>query len=143
MLKYTPDLSSIAYFPNGKHSFRGQDTLTKEQLAFIVAPALTSFGPFNIYARLQWDIIGLNWLIGLLDLGGGSGSFPLIGLVLTVVVWAYQIRFGRMLAWNRNNWVSFEAFHQSERRWQPWGLLFFGLAILVALTNGQFTALPF
>jgi hypothetical protein len=43
----------------------------------------------------------------------------------------FAIVSGRRLAWNRNEWENFDSFVASEKVWQPWGVIFFIIFILV------------
>ena len=126
------------------------DKLSPEQIKYLKSLSLTIFGPFNVFARRHWDIV-LTALLGgtlltyLSGLGICLGGFILsvyrpLPLLLFVSLLIFGIVHGRRLAWNRNQWGSFEDFQRSEKRWLPWAIIVLVIVlipiILFSLSGG-------
>jgi hypothetical protein len=134
---------------------RVQESLTPEQIDYLRKPSVTIFGPFNVFVRRHWDMlltaIGLSVFVGIItglllpmDLltSGPNGHLytflaGLPGFIIALVIYGYfGIKHGRRLAWNRQEWVSFEVFEKSEESWRVWGYV--GIALFVVGLIAQF-----
>jgi hypothetical protein len=107
---------------------KNQGKLTPEQIDYIRKPSLTIFAPFNIIARRHWDILLSYLFISLLStiLTDNTPIVFLVSIIALVLGLTFFSFFhGRRLAWNRNNWGSFEKFKKSEAEWMPFAVVFF------------------
>ena len=118
---------------------KNKESLTPEQIEYIKKPSLTIFGPFNIIVRKHWDFLLALFGISFLERLAEDPSFPpllALGLFIAGIYLVYfMIVHGRRLAWNRNNYKSFEEFQRSEKAWEPWGVIVFVLFILAILVS--------
>ncbi len=86
------------------------------------------------------EIKGWNWgAAGLPLVWGLSHSvwLCLIGLI-PIVNWVWWIVMGVMgneWAWRKEQWESVEEFKRVQRKWMPWGIVFFILSILIMLAR--------
>jgi len=116
---------------------KNKENLTPEQIEYIKKPSLTIFGPFNIIVRKHWDFL-VAWLIlsffaRMAAYIGCPGWLTLALFIGEIYLVYFMIVHGRRLAWNRNNFKSFEEFQRSEAVWTPWGIVFLILYILATL----------
>lgn len=118
---------------------KDQTNLSPEQITYLKKPSLTIFGPFNVIVRKHWDFLVGGLLLRIIDrIITTESSFSEGGILLLSLVFLgfyiyflyFTIKHGRRLAWNRNNWKSFEDFQHSEDRWMPWGVIFFVIVCL-------------
>jgi hypothetical protein len=127
-----------------KEKFRWFDTkhvkdiedLSEKQVNYLKSTSLTIFGPFNVLFRKHWDfLISLALLVAISSLleyysGGGAVLIAVIYLIVYVYFLYFIAKHGRRLAWNRSNWQGFEKFERSEKKWMPWGVIFFVFMIV-------------
>lgn len=129
----------MKWFDTDLNNIKEMEKLNKEQIDYLQKPSLTIFGPFNILVRGQWDVFfGVILFNYLANEFTDDISFLFALLLLAAYIWLFYfaIIHGRRLAWNRNNWKSFDSFVESEKSWQPWGVIFFVIFILVNI--GEF-----
>jgi hypothetical protein len=125
------------WFNTDPRNIKDIEKLDEIQVRYIQKPSLTIFGPLNFFIRKQWDIIFafflLNFLVNALP---ENMNFLLIGLLIAYIwMFYFSIKNGRRLAWNRNNWKSFDSFVKSEKRWMPWGITFFVIIVLMNIAS--------
>ncbi len=123
----------MKWFDSNEENIKNKESLEKEQINYLTKSSFSIFGPFNMIVRKQWDVflafLGLR-ILGEVLISESSSFIVVIGL-FTFYVWLiyFSIKYGRRLAWNRNNWESFEKFKSSEKAWAPWGIIVFVLLI--------------
>lgn len=116
---------------------KNKETLSEEQISYLLKPSFAVWGPFNVLIRRHWDFLLVNIFMGLVDkiisFDDSTNSTILAFVILGFYAWFayFTIAHGRRLAWNRNKWDDFQHFKESERKWTPWGITFFGVTILV------------
>lgn len=146
-------LHSMKWF--NSENIRNKEELSEEQINFIKSRSITIFGPFNVIVRKHWDFLFITlaleiltgFIIGLIFPQvniSASGRFSVSDFFIFYVptyswillIYGYLgIKYGRRLAWNRNQWKSFESFKESEEKWHIWGCLGIGvLVIKIAIT---------
>lgn len=112
-----------------QHEYRDEQSLSPEQMCYLRRPSMNAFMPINAWACQQWDIlIAFPCLIACLflivSMDAGIREWLLISNIsVTGDMIFFSIKHGRRLAWNRNEWKSFEEFQQSETKWLPWGVV--------------------
>lgn len=109
-----------------KNEIKGKESLTPEQIDYLIQPSITILGPFNFIFRKQFDFF-LIWffLVGVgefyLSDSDETSSLSVLYFVINGFLqgWVayFFIKNGRRLAWNRNKWINFEAFQKSEAKW--------------------------
>ncbi len=110
---------------------KNKENLTSEQIEYLKKASLTVFGPFNVLFRKHWDFILAFILIYLLDeFIAKTFALSLAVFVGSLYVNYFTIIHGRRHAWNRNEWKDFQDFEQSEKKWMPWGMIFFAIWLL-------------
>ncbi|MBI3046588.1 MAG: hypothetical protein HYY86_03590 [Candidatus Harrisonbacteria bacterium] len=123
--KYVKLEKSKAWFDT--KYIKDEEQLTQEQIAYLRKYSITIIGlwPLNALVRKQWDLVIILVIIYFLLPAGVAlleiYSSVYLAIALTVVPsiwWLYfSLKHGRRLAWNRNEWKSFESFEKSERVW--------------------------
>jgi len=120
---------------------RNRDKLSSDEEEFVLSPSISVFGPFNIFARGLWLIVGIHLLSNYLveyDFEYWMWILILVGLgYFYFAIWKH----GRRWAWNTNKWESLNAFKESERKWHPWGILglvLIGLALAFGFIQGWY-----
>ncbi len=109
-----------------KTELKGKETLTEEDVAYLLKPSLATMAPFNCILRKHFDNV-----LAFIILGGGyflltqsddmgllSALFLLINTALMGWLFYFFTKHGRRLAWNRNQWKDVEAFKKSETKWE-------------------------
>ncbi len=81
----------------------------------------------------NWGAAGLTWIWGLWHGVWISLLFfiPVINIIMVIVM---GIK-GSEWAWKAQKWQSVESFTASQKKWKPWGILFFILMILGLVSN--------
>ena len=123
------------FVSTGPRGITKQEMLMPEQIAYISRKSITSFAPGNIIARSLWEIFGLQFGLNVILKISGFWWVDLLVLVGDVLLWSYQLKFARRLAWNRNRWLTFQDFEASERNWFPWGIVGIVLLVLVSFLS--------
>jgi hypothetical protein len=116
---------------------KNKESLSEKQISYLEKPSLTVYGPFNIIARNHWDFLIATFFILLLDdLSESVENTLVLYIFLGIIVYLHYffISNGRRLSWNRNQWKSFDKFKESEKKWMPWGVIFFIIMIFSFLS---------
>lgn len=108
-----------------KEELKDRETLTPNQIDYLLEPSLTTCAFFNCIIRKQYDnvvasavlVAGGIYLTLIEEIGLLSIIFLLMNSLLQAWLTYFFIKHGRRLAWNRNQWKSFEVFEKSEARW--------------------------
>jgi len=108
-----------------KSSIKDREQLTDEQIAYLLRPSLSIFGPLNCLFRRHFDYLFVNLFLIAAGLFLGWVEYPdeliivysLINSILLCAVTYFFIKHGRRLAWNRNQWKDFDSFQASENKW--------------------------
>lgn len=90
----------------------------------IVPPEIGGWNWAAFSLSIIWGICNSVW-ISLLCL------IPLVGFFVSL----YLGIKGNELAWKKQKWISVEDFKQTQKKWQPWGIVFFILWILSTAGN--------
>jgi len=91
-------------------------------------------------SEIPKEIAGWNWgAAGLTWIWGASHrvwiSFIMFIPLVNLVFWIYLGSKGNELAWRADNWESIEKFLEVQRKWKPWGIVFFVLGILATISR--------
>lgn len=76
----------------------------------------------------SWGAAGLTWIWGIYH-GVWISLLTFIPLVNIVMIIVLGIK-GNEWAWRARKWESVEKFVSSQKKWKPWGIVFFALMIL-------------
>jgi hypothetical protein len=76
----------------------------------------------------NWGAAGLTWIWGVYH-GVWISLLVLIPLVNIIMLVILGLK-GSEWAWKKQPWESVEKFTSSQRKWKPWGIVFFILGIL-------------
>jgi hypothetical protein len=81
----------------------------------------------------NWGAAGLTWIWGVYH-GVWISLLVFIPLV-NIVMWFVLGIKGSEWAWKSQKWESVDAFKIAQKKWKPWGIVFFILGILATLSN--------
>lgn len=108
-----------------KQEIKNQNHLTAEETSYLLEPSLSVVVPFNCIFRRHFDyllafimLLGGEILLSLpKEIGIISAVYLLINTFLQIWLLYFFIKYGRRLAWNRNQWKDIETFKKSEKKW--------------------------
>lgn len=120
-----------------KTELKDKETLTEEDIAYLLKPSLATLAPFNCIIRKHFDnvlafiilAVGYFLLNQSDDIGILSALFLLINTALIGWLLYFFTKHGRRLAWNRNQWKDVEAFKKSETKWEGLAVIMLGIQI--------------
>jgi len=128
-----------------KKELKNEGALPPDQVGFIRSNSFSIFGPLNIIIRKQWDLFftvilaqTLNKIASAIPSDTTAMLIWLLGTGIYIYLIIFAYKNSRRLAWNRNNWKSFEEFKASEDKWRPWGIIFFVIMILSLLYETEY-----
>jgi len=81
----------------------------------------------------SWGAAGLTWIWGVYH--RVWISFLVFIPIVNIVMIIYLGIKGNKLAWRADKWESVEKFLETEKKWKPWGIVFFALNILGIIGN--------
>jgi len=81
----------------------------------------------------SWGAAGLTWIWGVYH-GVWISLLTFIPIVNIVMVIVLGFK-GNEWAWRARPWESVEGFVSSQKKWKPWGIVFFVLMILVLISS--------
>jgi hypothetical protein len=76
----------------------------------------------------NWGAAGLTWIWGVYH-GVWISLLAWIPLINVVMIIVLGIK-GNEWTWRARKWESVESFLSSQKKWKPWGMLFFAFAVL-------------
>jgi hypothetical protein len=76
----------------------------------------------------NWGAAGLSWIWGIYH-GVWISLLMFVPIVNIIMVFFLGLN-GNEWAWKAKKWTSVEQFVASQKKWKPWGILFFSLFIL-------------
>lgn len=81
----------------------------------------------------NWGAAGLGWIWGVYH----NVWISLLNWVpfVNLVFWIVLAIKGNEWAWRNNQWRSIEEFKAAQRKWTPWGIIFFVLWILIIVLS--------
>lgn len=81
----------------------------------------------------SWGAVGLTWIWGVAH--RVWISFLVFIPLVNIIVLIYLGVAGNKLAWRADTWESVEVFLENEKKWKPWGVVFFLLGIVTVLVR--------
>ena len=119
---------------------RSKMELTEEQISYIQKPSISSY---MVVLYLVFRKMYVLWILLLIAIGFQYyfiENFQLqyanwISFGFTWPLIIILFFFGRRISWKLNQWQSFEAFKESEKRWFWLGLLSITVGIITALVK--------
>ncbi len=119
---------------------RNKMELTEEQISYIQKPSISSY---MVVLYLVFRKMYVLWILLLIAIGFQYyfiENFQLqyanwISFGFTWPLIIILFFFGRRISWKLNQWQSFEAFKESEKRWFWLGLLSITVGIITALVK--------
>lgn len=81
--------------------------------------------------KWNWGAAGLGWIWGAYH--RVWISFLVFVPIMNYVWWIVMGLKGNEWAWKKNRWVSVEDFLAKQKKWAPWGIVFFLLSIGVVV----------
>lgn len=120
-----------------KTEIKDKESLTGEEIAYLLKPSLATLAPFNCILRKHFDnvlafiilVVGYVLLNQSDDIGPLSALFLLLNTALLGWCFYFFTKHGRRLAWNRNQWKDIESFKKSETKWESVAVVFTALQI--------------
>jgi hypothetical protein len=71
----------------------------------------------------NWGAVGLNWIWGIYH---GVWISLLVMIPYFAIIWIFVLGAkGNEWAWRARQWESVEKFHDSQKKWSTWGVVFF------------------
>lgn len=127
---------------------KDEKELTLEQVNYLRKYSITVLGlwPLNILVRKQWDLLITLVVIHFLQIGlvafgvlqnvaVFSIYLPILLSIVGIGILYFGLKYGRRLAWNRNEWKSFDAFKKSEKVWTPLAWITVALYVLLIVIH--------
>ena len=81
----------------------------------------------------NWGAAGLTWIWGIYH-GVWFSLFMFIPLVNVVMIFLLGAK-GNEWAWKASKWKSIEEFNASQKKWKPWGIVFFVVIMSMIVIN--------
>lgn len=119
---------------------RNKMELTEEQISYIQKPSISSY---MVVLYLVFRKMYVLWILLLIAIGFQyyfieNFQLQYANWISFGFTWPLKIIlffFGRRISWKLNQWQSFEAFKESEKRWFWLGLLSITVGIITALVK--------